>query len=143
MGMGYAPTHGWVISTAELKKVIPAEVAALEAAVLAYTDSKKEDDEVFAGLAGYAQAISMEGLEDPKLNVALEAVNAAFKAKTKVGDSELGLWLCYYDAESGDRYDEMEDGEYWEVGGMEVLSPAGEALSKVTDIADVCWTQFG
>jgi hypothetical protein len=139
MGMGYAPTHGWVISTAELKKIVPDEVGALEAALEVFRDA---DGEQYT-LARYAQAIANEGLEDPKLNAVLDAICQAFKAKTAVGDSQLGIYLCYYDAENGDRYDEMEDGEYWEVGGMEQLTPAGAALSKIADVNHACWTQFG
>lgn len=134
MGMGAAGAHGWIISTENLRGLIPTEYAVLEAAL----DKRK------LALDDLALAIAEEEDltdDDKEIDDALDALYAAFKQKTAVDGKELELELFYYSDEDGDIYDDLEDGANWSVDGMWELTPPGK---KFKDIIEQCsWTQFG
>jgi hypothetical protein len=139
MGMGYAGTHGWILTSADLKKICPDEFAAVEAALALI----EPDEDGPYTLARYTQAINNGEVITGVIDEAIVNLDKAFVEKTKVGDSKLHIYLGYYDADSGDMYDEMEDGEYWEVGGMEALTPAGAKLKEISDVAHQAWVHLG
>jgi hypothetical protein len=139
MGMGYAATHGWILTSADLKKICPDEFAAVEAAL----ELIESDEDGPYTLARYTQAITNGEVITGVIDEAITALAKAFTEKTKVGDSKLQIYLGYYDADSGDMYDEIENGEYWEIGGMEALTPAGVKLKEISDVAHQAWVHLG
>jgi hypothetical protein len=134
MGMGAAPAHGWVISDEDLKTLVPVQFAKLEQLL--------ESDDELGGLDGLAFQLSVDGPIDKKISEAYADLADAFEQATTVEDrSHLVIDLQFYDADRGDRYDELENGHYWDVTGVEMLTPAGLKFKEVVE--HKMWTQFG
>ena len=126
MGMGAAPAHAWTISLDSLRRICPNDVAACE--------------KVFAEHGydwnSFALALDKNDLGDVDDTETLcgpwESLQAAFKTATAVGASALELGIGYYNAEDGDLYDELDEGAYFTVEGVTMLTPAGEKLRNTS-----------
>jgi hypothetical protein len=130
MAMGTAGAHAWIISLKNLRAICPQEVRAME------------EHEDFKGWSEFAEAIRDENV--PKtLEPLLTNLVDQFEKATTVEGKGLSLSIGWYDEENGERYDEIEHvgGCYFEVDGVEVLSPAGAKFSKELDQAN--WTVWG
>jgi hypothetical protein len=135
MGMGHAPAHAWTISLDGLRRICPSEAAACE----------KVFDEHGYDWDSFALALDkddFEDVDDPEVLAGhWEALQAAFKIATTVGQSALELGIGHYSAEDGDRYDNLEEGAYFTVEGVTMLTPAGEKFRE--DLQEESWTVFG
>jgi hypothetical protein len=139
MGMDSAPASAYVISEADLNSLCPKEFGE-------FLRLCKESPE--EGIDGVAQQWDKETdvYEDDddanqKLNGAWSALHQAFADKTRVGDSELELELCYYNADDGGQYDDLEDGAFFVVWGCTMLTPAAENIRD--KLEEKRWTIYG
>jgi len=131
MGMGTIPCHGTVISDDDLKKLCPVEYKRLEELL----------DKVDSSIDGLARDFAMEDGINQDVGHAYADLCVAFEKATKIENGHLTLDLGYYDSENGDRYDELEENHYWDVGGVWQRTPAGEKFSNI--VTEKSWTQFG
>ena len=153
MGMGSYAVHSFVIGYDDLKNICPDEIAAIEneqyfndigwetiGRWLAWDDIAELED---------AMLDLMESDDDRKCQDMAEEIGGrynkhvtdlknAFEKKTG-----LTLYFDHYVEDNGDRYDEPndKDGIIFCVGGMTILSPAGEKYKDI--ITERRWTQFG
>jgi len=137
MGSGAAPAASWTISNENLEKIVPVEYKQL----IAVLDKHQET------LDGFAIQLSMDEnllvAEDAQaeLESAFDALLKAFKTVTTVDGKFLELELQYYDADSGDIYDDLENGAIWLVDGVQQLSPPGKKFNDFVEFSQ--WTQYG
>jgi hypothetical protein len=139
MGMGTAPAHGFVISLDNLRELCPKEVE--------WCESLLKTHEM--GWGEYARMLAMEE-ETPKyLDETVTALLQAFAERTAIflpkecTSEHLDLELCYYDEETGDRYDELDhvDGCFFLVSGMVKPTLPGEKFKEF--VSEQQWTQYG
>lgn len=155
MGMGSFAVSSFVIGYDDLKKIVPDQINAIENekffsdigwdvigqwlgwddiayvedAILdnCYDDSRDDDYN-----QKVAEVVAQQYVDR------VDALKTAFNEKTG-----LTLYFDHYDENSGDRYDEPndKDGCVFCVGGMMVLSPAGEKFKDI--VTERRWTQYG
>ncbi len=135
MGMGMGACFGWIIADEELAKICPEQYENL---------IKVLDDHDGGTFDSLARDFQMEEVDSENMK-ACHALRDAFTENTRValdggGNSDLFLILGYYDSSEGDRYDELDQDHYWEVIGMEMLTPAGE---KIKNVELKTWTWYG
>lgn len=138
MGMGSAPCHAWTISLLGLKAISPRETDACERAfqALGY------DWDAFAqGMTREEFDDLPEGAGPEDMVNRWQELQAAFSSATQVGTSCLELGIGHYSPDEGDRYDELDEGCYFTVGGAACLTPAGEKFKE--HLAEKSWTVFG
>jgi hypothetical protein len=125
MGMGASACYGWIISYDDLKKICPKEVGLVES------------DEEFEDWGEVSRGFEFNELPD-SIKKSVEDLVGKFGINTN-----LTLGLGFYDAEGGDRYDQVDshEGCVFFVDGMVSLTPAGEKLKDV--VRERLWTQFG
>ena len=125
MGMGASACYGWIISYDDLKKICPKEVGLVES------------DEDFEDWGEVSRGFEFNELPD-SIKKSVEDLVGKFGINTN-----LTLGLGFYDAEGGDRYDQVDshEGCVFFVDGMVSLTPAGEKLKDV--VRERLWTQFG
>jgi hypothetical protein len=137
MGMGSVPCHAWTISSEKLREIVPAAWAGLY--------RQLEVAGITLDQLALARDQEIEVSESDSANDAiahdLQVLLDAFREATRIGESFLELELHYYDAESGDRYDELESGANWLVAGVQQLTPAGVRHREVVEWKG--WTVFG
>jgi hypothetical protein len=150
MSMSSFGCNGWVISYEELKKICPKEINDIESDIyfnkigwgdLARSISFKDK---YYGIDYIVYSFDEE-VSDEKVELIyenyvslVENLCKSFNEKT-----DLRLEFDYYNDEEGGRYDTVEnkDGCVFSVGGMTILSPAGEKLKDIVQFSN--WTQFG
>ena len=137
MGMGSAPAHAWVISLENLRGMLPVQVKVVEDTFLPV----ELDWDEFARSIDHDLTLSEDNERATKVLAAWEQLQAAFEHATQTDWSKLSLEIGWYDRESGDRYDDLENGAYFYVEGMTCLSPAGERFQNKID--EKAWTVFG
>jgi hypothetical protein len=133
MGMGTAACHAWTISKEGLEKVCPKEFKAIQDAL----DNEGMTWDEFA-LNREQDQVNGEVMDIGSL---WEALQDSFQKATKVDDSVLILYVGYYDADSGDRYDDLENGHYFYVDNVEQLTPAAKKIESF--LTEKQWTIFG
>lgn len=155
MGSGSFAVTSFVIGYDDLKKIVPDQIDAienekffdhigwgtigqwlgwddiayLEDAILDnYYDDSRDDD--------YNQKVAEVAVQ--RYVDHINNLQTAFNEKTG-----LTLYFDHYNEEDGDRYDDPndKDGIIFCVGGMMVLSPAGENFKDI--VTERRWTQFG
>ena len=131
MGMGTVPCRGFIMPWDEIVKICPVQTKLLESALESAEMSLDE----------FGQEAQFSDLEDSFVKEAWQALCDNFERNTKVGKSCLTLSVGYYDEESGDRYDDLEGGVYFEVSGAEIISPAGEKFKDKYKLS--AWTVYG
>ena len=163
MGMGSFAVSSFVIGYADLKKLCPKEIAAIEKEQyfkdvgwnsigqwLAWDDDDQFKENVFEAVEDRDdKKPGRDSCDNDKYEKITETVFSkyeqhiqnlknAFSKKTG-----LTLYFDYYDEDSGNRYDEPndKDGCIFCVDGMVVLSPAGEKYKNI--VTERRWTQYG
>lgn len=157
MVMGYGANYADVISFEALEVIVPQEIQEFQAAMDAVTDAVDGvDPHTFIGVAQVRDRVedspgtgSLDPAREAFIRAAIEeweeaadefypllrefydkylALSAAFTTATRVGDSELELYLGYHDSQAqGSAYDDVEE-FFFHVDGMYQLSPAGAAI---------------
>lgn len=135
MGMGSIPCHADVISLENLRKLCPATMQDIE---------NHPEWEAFGGwgeASTYLDELGYNNEETPPLFLRphYRELQEAFQKVTG-----LKLFLNYYDPESGDRYDELPDGEdgfYFSVDGVWQRTESGEKYKEYIETRT--WTVFG
>lgn len=117
MGMGYAASCGTSISYENLKNMCEKEVAEIES---------HSDFESWGDLALLVDNGLWDGIPESQQNL-LSLANNLCNTFEKTTEG-LKLSLTYYDVESAERYDEVEekDGCIFDVDGVYQYTPAGE-----------------
>jgi len=143
MGMDQAPACGIVISHDSVRKIVPAEMRALETLM-------KENGSDWSELADAIEG-GDEDYEHPDEFRAFDVVRRAFAKATQVPvrprkgkpTSHLDLYIGLYNEEKGGLYDDLhhEDGAYFTVGGSEKLTGAGRKFER--ELNTELWSQFG
>jgi hypothetical protein len=125
MGMGASACYGWVIGYNDLKKICPKEVDLVES------------DKEFEDWGEVSRGFEFDELAD-SIKKSVEDLVGKFGINTN-----LTLGLGFYDAEGGDRYDQVDshEGCVFFVDGMVSLTPAGEKFKDV--VRERLWTQYG
>jgi hypothetical protein len=141
MGMGAAAAHADCIEWDSIKKIVPQESAAFEAVLADLEMTLGGAASILDECGPEHGASDLEDSDEVKLQVAYTNLQDAFITATTVGESNLELWIGYYDSESGDRYDDLSDEHYFSVNGVYQHTPAGERFKDV--IERKSWTQFG
>lgn len=131
MGMGAIPCNGWVISKEEVEKICPTEMKLLMLSL------SKEG----MTLDCLGRDVQDQNIVPDSVDNALGLLCEQFKENTQVQNKGLELELHYYDSESGDIYDDLDEGAYFLVYGMQELSPAGKKFSNVVEPKS--WTVRG
>ena len=135
MGMGSIPCNADVISLDNLRKLCPAVMQDIE---------KHPEWEGFGGWGAAANHIDECGPdydETPPLFLKPHYRELQEEFNKATG---LKLFLNYYDLESGDRYDELPDGEdgfYFSVDGVWQRTESGEKYKDYIETGT--WTVFG
>jgi hypothetical protein len=132
--MGSAPANAWTISLDALRRICPSEVS----------DCERIFSEHGYDWGSFALALEkddFENVNDEILCEPWESLQAAFKTATAVGDFALELEIGYYSADDGDRYDDLEEGVYFTVEGVTMLTPAGQKFQA--DLQEKSWTVYG
>ena len=135
MGMGSIPCHADVISLENLRKLCPG---------FSSSTSNGRLLEEFGGWEAAARHIDECGPDYDEttplfLKPHYRELQEAFNEVTG-----LTLFLNYYDPESGDRYDELPDGEdgfYFSVDGVWQRTESGEKYKEYIETGT--WTVFG
>jgi len=155
MGSGSFAVSSFVIGYDDLKKIVPEQIAAIEnekffedigwgtiAQWLSWDDIAVVEDAILD------YCLDEDQDDDYNQNVAVETsrlyvnhinnLQSSFNEKTG-----LTLYFDHYDEDGGDRYDNPndKDGCIFCVGGMMVLSPAGEKYKDI--VVERRWTQYG
>jgi hypothetical protein len=136
MGMGSAPVNAFCINSDDLRTLVPNE----------YDSLLKVLEEHELDLNYFAQTIDDESEFGDEIILAYQNLRAAFERVTASTDptadqSRLSLSIFHYDAEKGERYDDLEHGANWCVEGMVQLTPAGERYKHL--VQEKAWTVFG
>ena len=126
MGMGAGACYGWVISYDDLKKICPKEMGLIDERV-----------EEFEGWGEVSRRFEFNELPDI-FEKSVEDLIGQFFSNTN-----LTLNLGFYNADDGDRYDQVDshEGCVFFVDGMVSLTPAGEKFKEV--VRERLWTQYG
>ena len=139
MGMGSAPASAWTISNENLRKIVPQEYDHL----LSILESNDLNLDNIALSMQCDSKFSEDKNVDKALGYALDNLSTAFRDKTSMvnANSHLEITLNYYNSEDGDRYDELEDGAFWTVEGVEMLTPSGNKFREFLEFSR--WTIYG
>jgi hypothetical protein len=117
MGMGMCPVSTWRIYDAKLGQLCPRQFGALQKSL--------ESNEMT--IEGLADCLAREEDVPEDVMKAYERLCVAFNKKTKKRSSTLDLTLSYHSDSDGDRYDDVR-GAFWEVTGVQTLTPAAKAI---------------
>jgi hypothetical protein len=125
MGMGASACYGWVISYDDLKKICLKEIDNIEV-----SEEFEDWGEVSRGFEFNELPVGMQK--------SVEDLIGQFFSNTN-----LTLNLGFYNADDGDRYDQVDSHEscVFFVDGMVSRTPAGEKLKDV--VRERLWTQYG
>ena len=142
MSTGAVGSSGWVISHENLKSLCPEEYNSLEE-IIKNNETFGWDDFARAMDQSWQDELNVTDEEFQELEKLLENLDNKFQEITKVGDQCLKLGVGYYDEDSGDIYDEIEnvDGCYFYVNGMEIISEPGKKFQDKIDFA--MWIMYG
>ena len=133
MGMGAIPCHGQTTTLGKLRKLMPTELAECEKVLATIMDENTEEPMNWNSvclMVDYQQNLP------PLVDDAIKLLQEQFQVAT-------GLTLSFgmYHNEDGDRYDDLEDGPLFFVGGVYVQSEAAIANKDLWE--DVSWTVYG
>jgi hypothetical protein len=142
MGMGYSAASSWTIDEKDICGIVPEAWDKFVNTLNRYNLSTRDWAD-----AEYHDAKDdiCEELQDDKakenIDIALKELYDAFAVTTSIGYTNLTLTLEYYDGDSGDRYDDLEDGAAWFVDGVTEKTSAGKHYESVLKYSR--WTIFG
>jgi hypothetical protein len=100
-----------------------------------------------------ARALLYEEYVEEEIKTALNALYEAFNKVTRTinlihlssyrdtPEAGLKLELSWYNKDSGDIYDDLEDGVIWLVAGVTQLTPAGERFKDKLNLSQ--WVHYG
>lgn len=138
MGMGYGANYADVVDEAFVKETCPDELQKFREAFETY-----QNDPDLSESASYLISEVLDTPESPKTDSPTLPMWETYHVLIEKFAQLTGLYLalCYHDSDSeGDRYDDV-NGEFWSVGGVYTITPAGEKFKD--KISRVHYVTFG
>lgn len=132
--MGAIPCHGQTTTLDKLRKLLPKELAECEKVLTTVMD---EDTDEPMNWDSVCRMVDYQENFPPLVEDAIKLLQEQFQVATG------GLTLSFgmYHDDEGDRYDDLEDGAVFFVGGVYVQSEAAIANKDLWE--DVSWTVYG